>query len=173
MVIVAHCRGGNCLVRIFQQRLASNILALFCVELLYPLEQVRSQNLILHVCCPVMKSCPTLWPRGLQHTRLPSPSPSPGACSNSCALSQWCHPTISSSVTPFSPCLQSFPTSGSFPMSRFFPTGGQCIGASASASVLPLIIQCYFLPSLPGMIPWALKGHTHTYNWKKWNLILW
>ena len=94
MVIVAHCRGGNCLVRIFQQRLASNILALFCVELLYPLEQVRSQNLILHVCCPVMKSCPTLWPRGLQHTRLPSPSPAPRGCSNSCPLSLWCHLTI-------------------------------------------------------------------------------
>ena len=105
---------------------------------------------------------------GLQHTRLPCPSPSPGACSNSCALSQWYHATISSSVAPFSSCLPSFPAWGSFPMSRFFPSGDQSIGASASASVLPMIIQCYFLLSLLGMISWALKGHTHTYtrNWK-------
>ena len=74
-------------------------------------------------------------PRGLQHARLPCPSPTPGACSNSCPLSQWCHPTISSSVVPFSSCLQSFPASGSFPVSQFFISGGQSIGVSASTSV--------------------------------------
>ena len=86
----------------------------------------------------------SLWPHGLQHARLPCPSPSPIACSNSCLLSQWCHPTISSSVTPFSSCPQSFPASGSFPMSQFFTSGDQSIGASASASVLSVNIQDWF-----------------------------
>ena len=82
----------------------------------------------------------SLQPHGLQHTRLPCPSPTPGTCSNSCPLSQWCHPTISSSVIPFS-CLKSFPASGSFPRSQFLASGGQNIGASASASILPMNIQ--------------------------------
>ena len=80
-------------------------------------------------------------PHGVKHARPPCPSPSPGACPNSCPLSRWCHPTISSSVVPFSSCLQSFPASGSFPMSQFFISGGQSIGISASASVLPMNIQ--------------------------------
>ena len=83
----------------------------------------------------------SLTPHGLQHARLPCPSPTPGACSNSCPLRWWCHPTISSSVVPFSSCLQSFPASGSFQMSQFFTSGGQSIGASASTSVLPVNIQ--------------------------------
>ena len=84
----------------------------------------------------------SLWSHGLQHARLPCPSPTPGACSNSCPLSWWCHPTISSSVVPFSSCLQPFPASRSFPISQFFSSGGssshqlQSIGASASTSVL-------------------------------------
>ena len=78
-----------------------------------------------------------LWPHGLQHARLPCLSPAPRACSNSCPSSWWCHPTISSSVGPFSSCLQSFPASGSFQMSQFFASGGQSIGASALAPVLP------------------------------------
>ena len=82
-----------------------------------------------------------LQPHGLQHARLPCPSPTPGACSNSCPLSRWCHPTISSSFVPFS-CPQSFPASGSFPMSRLFASGGQSIGVSAS--VLPMNIQGWF-----------------------------
>ena len=86
----------------------------------------------------------SLQPHGLQHTRLACPSPTPGACSNSCPSSWWCHPTISSSVIPFSSCLQSFPASGSFPMSQFFASGGQSIEASASASVLPMNIQDWF-----------------------------
>ena len=85
----------------------------------------------------------SLQPHGLQHTRLPCPSPNPGACSNSWSSSRWCHPTITSSVVPFS-CLQSFPPSGSFPRSQFFPSGGQSFGVSASASVLPMNIQDWF-----------------------------
>ena len=77
----------------------------------------------------------SLWPHGLQHTTLPCPSLTPGVYSNSCPLSQWCHPIILSSLVPFSSHLQSFPSSGSFQMSQFFPSGGQSIGVSASASV--------------------------------------
>ena len=83
----------------------------------------------------------SLRPHGLQHTRPPCLTPTPGEHPNSCALSRWCHPTISSSVIPFSSYLQSFPASGSFPMSWFFASGGQKIGVSASASALPMNIQ--------------------------------
>ena len=86
----------------------------------------------------------SLLPHGLQHARLSYPSPTPRACSNSCPLSHWCHPTISSSVIPFSSCLQSFPASGSFQMSQFFTSGDQSIGISTSASVLPMNIQDWF-----------------------------
>ena len=87
----------------------------------------------------------SLWPHGLQHARTPCPSPIPRVYSNSCPLSQWCHPTISSSsVIPFSSCLQSFPASGSYPMSQFFASGGQSIAVSASLSVLPMNIQDWF-----------------------------
>ena len=94
----------------------------------------------------------SLWTHGLEQTRLPSPSPTPRAYSNSCPLSWWRHPTISSSVVPFSSCLQSFPASGSFPMSRLFAPGGQSIGASASTSVLPMNIQDWFPSGLTGLI---------------------
>ena len=87
----------------------------------------------------------SLQPHGLQHNRPPCPSPTPGVYPGSCPLSRWCHPTISSSGVPFSSCLQSFPTTGSFPVSQFFTSGGQNIGASASASVLPMNIQDWFL----------------------------
>ena len=85
-----------------------------------------------------------MWSHGLQHARLPSPSLSPRVCSNLCTLGRWCHPTISSSVIPFSFCLQSFPASGSFPVSRLFASGGQSVEASASASVLPMKIEGWF-----------------------------
>ena len=100
---------------------------------------------------------------GLQHTRLPYPSPTPGACSNSCPLNLWCYPTISSSVIPFS-CLQSFPASGSFPMSQFFPSGGQSIGVSASASVLPMNIQDWFPLGLTGLISLQSKGLSKVFS---------
>ena len=86
----------------------------------------------------------SLWAHGLKHARLPCTSLSPGVCSNSCPLSRWWHPTISSSATPFSFCFQSFPGSRSFPMSPLFESGGQSIGASASASVLLMNIQGWF-----------------------------
>ena len=84
------------------------------------------------------------WPHGLQHARLPCASPTPGACSSSCPLSWWCHPTISSSVVPFSSCPQSFPASGSFPVSWLFTIGGPIIVTSASASVFPMNSQGWF-----------------------------
>ena len=90
----------------------------------------------------------SLLPHGLQHARPPCPSPIHRAYSNSCLSNWWSHPTISSSVAPFSSCLQSLPASGSFPMSQFFSSGGQSIGVSASASVLPMNIQDWF--------PWGL-----------------
>ena len=93
----------------------------------------------------------SLWPHGLQHTRLPCPPLSPGVCSDSCPLSQWCHPTISSSGTPFqTSCPQSFPPSGSFPMSQLFASGGQSIGVSAS--VLSMNIWGWFPLGLTGLI---------------------
>ena len=89
----------------------------------------------------VSQSCLTLWLHGPQHTRPPCPSPTPGVYSNSCPSSRWCHPTISSSVIPFSSHLRSFPASGSFLMSQLFASGGQSIGVSASTSVLPMNTQ--------------------------------
>ena len=97
-------------------------------------------------------------PHELQHTRLPWPSPTLGVYSDSCPLSQWCHPTISSSVVPFFFCLQSFPTSGSFQMSQFFSSGGQSIGVSASASVLPMNIQDWFRLGCTGWISLQSEG---------------
>ena len=125
----------------------------------------RGERLVV-CCCSVAKSYPTLRPHGLQHARLPCPPLSPGVCSNSCLLSQWWYPTISSSIAPFSSCLQSFPASGSFPMSQLFASGGQSIGASAS--VLPMNIQDAFypapkgslLPKSPRVREWGPKGYT-------------
>ena len=101
---------------------------------------VMSDSLVLH---------------GLQHARPPCPSPT---LSNSCPLSQWCHPTISSSVIPFSSCLQSFPASESFPMSQFFTSGGQSIRVSASVSVFPMVIQDWFHLGLTSLISLLSKG---------------
>ena len=126
----------------------------------------------------------------------PCPSPTPGVYPNSCPLSRWCHPTISSSVVPFSSCLQSFPASGSFQMSQLFTSGGQSVGVSASASVLPMNIQDWFPLGWTGWISLQSKGlsrvfsnttvqkhqffsvqlslmsnsHIHTWHWKKHSL---
>ena len=100
----------------------------------------------------------SLWPHGLRHIRLSCPSLSPGICSHSCPLSWSCHPTVSSSVTCFSSCLQSFPALGSFPMSQLFASGGQSIGASASASVPPMNIQGWFPLGLIGLISSQSQG---------------
>ena len=100
----------------------------------------------------------SLWPHELQHTRPPCPSPTPRVHSNSCPLSWWCHPTILSSVVPFSSCPQSFPASGSFPMSHLFTSGGQSIGVSALASVLPMNTQDWSPLECTGWISLQSKG---------------
>ena len=100
----------------------------------------------------------SLKPHGLQHARLPCPLPTPGAYSNSCPSSQWCYPTISTSFSPFSFQSQSFPGSGSFQMSQFFPSCGQSIGVSATASVLPMNIQDWSPLGWTGWISLQSKG---------------
>ena len=112
--------------------------------------------------CSVAKSCPNLWLRGLQHTRFPSPLLSSGICSDSCSLNWWCYLTISSSATLFSFCLQSFPASGSFPMSRLFASSDQNIGALAS--VLPMNIQGWFPLGLTGLISLQSTGHWRAFS---------
>ena len=106
----------------------------------------------------------SLWPHGLWHTRLPCASPTPGVYLNSCPLSQWCHPTISSSVVPFSSHLQSFPASGSFHMSQLSASGGQSIGVSASASVLPMNIQDWFPLWWTGWISSQSRGLSRVFS---------
>ena len=141
---------------------------LYVPHLLYPFLCQRTSRLLpclgcCKQCCSEHPGAPTVqlshsvmcssWrPHGLQHARPPCPSPTPKACSKSCLLSWWCHPTISSSDEPFSSCLQPFPTSGSFPVSRLLPSGGQSIGASASASILPMNIQALFPLGLTALI---------------------
>ena len=105
-----------------------------------------------------------LQPHRLQHTRLPCPSPTPRVYSNSCPLSRWCHPTTSSSVIPFSSCLQSFPTSGSFQMIQFFTSGDQTIGVSASASVLSMNIQDWFPLGWTDWISLQPKGLSRVFS---------
>ena len=106
----------------------------------------------------------SLRPHELQPLRPPCPSPTPGVYSNSCPLSWWCHPTISSSVIPFFSCLQSFPASGSFPVSQFFTWGGQSIGVSASASFLPMNIQDLFPLGLTSLISLQSKGLSRVFS---------
>ena len=112
--------------------------------------------------CSVMSN--SLQPHGLKPTRLPCPSSSPWACSNSCPLSQWCHPTISSSLV-FSSCLQSFPASGSFLMSQLFASGDQSTGASASASVFPMNIQNWFPLGMTILISLQCKGLSRVFSY--------
>ena len=118
--------------------------------------------LALQFCCSVVSDSWTT--HGLQHARLPCPSPTPGACSNSCPSSWWCHPAISTSAIPFSSRLQSFPASGSFPMSQFFASCGQSIGVSASASVLPTNIQDWFPLGWTGLISLQSKGLSRVFS---------
>ena len=117
-------------------------------------------NISVQFSCSVMSN--SLWPHRLQHDRPPCLSSTPRAYSNSCPLSWWCHPTISSSVVPFSSHLPSFPASRSFPMSQFFTSGGQSIGVSASASVLPMNTQDWFPLGWTGCSQGTLKCfHQH------------
>ena len=106
----------------------------------------------------------SLQPHGLQHARLSSLLPFPAACSNSCPLSQWCHPTTLVPVGPFSSCLQSFPASGSFPMNQRFASGDQSIRASASAPVLPMYFQDWFPLGLTGLISLQAKGLSRVFS---------
>ena len=113
----------------------------------------------------VVQSCPTLCkPMDCSMPDHPIHSPVPGTCSNSCPSSWWCHPNISSSVIPVSSCLQSFPASGSFPMSQFFASGGQSIGTSASATVLPMYIQDWFSLGLTGLISLQSRGLSRVFS---------
>ena len=112
--------------------------------------------------CSVMSD--SLWPHGLQHTSPPCPLPTPRVYSNSCSLSRWCHPTISSSVVPFSSCLQSFPPSESFQMIQLFIWGGQSIGVSASTSVLPMNTQEWFPLGWTGWISLQSKGRSRVFT---------
>ena len=124
-----------------------------------PSYHLKSLSSSAQFSCSIVSD--SLRPHGLQHARPPCPSPIPGACSNSCPLSWWCHPTISSSLGPFSSCLQSFPASGSLQMSQLFALGGQNIGVSASASVLPMNIQDWFPLGWTGWISLQSKGPSH------------
>ena len=117
-------------------------------------------SLSVQFSCSVMSE--SLRPHESQHARPPFPSPTPGVYPNSCPLSRWYHPTISSSVVPFSSCLQSFPASGSFPMSRFFTSSGQSIGTSAS--VLPVNIQDWFPLGWTGLISLQSKGLSRVFS---------
>ena len=116
----------------------------------YECKPCSTIDMILLFSCSVVYN--SLQPHALQHARLPCLSPSPGVCSNSCPLSQWYHPTISSSVTPFSSCPQSFPASESFLKNWLFTSGGQSTRASASASVIPVNIQGWFPLGWTGLI---------------------
>ena len=140
----------------------------FSISLFKSCLQIVSQTIpfmpSIGYCCSVTKSSGSLWPHGLQHTWLPCRSPSPRVCSNSCSLSWWCYLIISSSEAPFSFCLQSFPASGSFPMSQLFASGGQSIGASASTSVLPMNIQGWFPLGLTGLISLQSKGLSRVFS---------
>ena len=128
---------------------------------------LAKDNLMAFRCSSVQFShsvvSDSLWPHGLQHTRLPCPSPTPGVYSNSCPSNWWCHPAISSSVVPFSSCLQSF-RSGSFPMSQFITWGGQSIRASDPASVLPMNIQDWFPLGQTGWISLQSKGLSRVFS---------
>ena len=106
----------------------------------------------------------SLWPHGLPHTKLPCPSLSSRVCLNSCRLSQWCHPTISSSIVPFSHCLLYFPASGSFPLCWLFASESQSIGSSTSATVLPMNIQGWFPLGLTDLISLLSKGLSRVFG---------
>ena len=127
-----------------------------------------SQQISWGYCCSVPFShsvmSNSLWPHRWQHARPPYPSPTPGVYSNSCSLSRWYHPTISSSNIPFSSCLQPFPACGSFKMSQFFASGGQSIGVSASTTVLPMNIQDWFPSGWIGWISLQSKGFSRVFS---------
>ena len=124
--------------------------------------RLQQESSSVQFSCSVVSD--SLWPHEPQHARPPCLSPTPRAYSNSCPLSRWCHPAISSSVVPFSSCPQSIPASGSFPMSQLFAWGGQSIGVSASASVLPMNTQDWSPSGLTGWISLHSKGLSRVFS---------
>ena len=140
----------------YRQIVAGVILGIFWIlKKIFPIHSVQFS-------CSIMSN--SLRPYVVQRARPPCPLPTPRAYSSSCPLSQWCHPTISSTVIPFSSCPQSFPASGSFPMSQIFTSDGQSIGVSASASVLPMNIQDWFLLGWTGWISLQAKGSSRVFS---------
>ena len=150
--------GGFFTIRVAWEALLFTYWPLIYLEFNFTICGIRS----VQFSCSVVSN--SLQPRRLKHARLPCPSPTPGACSNSCPLSRWCHPTISSFVVPFSSFLQSFPASGSFPTSQLFASGGQSIGVSASASVLPMNIQDWFPLGWTGWISLQSKELSRVFS---------
>ena len=165
---LSHCTGYFCLYTM--NRISGFCVCIFgsrMIESLYETSlYIYGLSLLQRGCsragfcvqfsCSVVSDC--LWLHGLQHAR------PPGVHSNSCPLSQWCHPTISSSVVPFSSCLRSFSASGAFPMSQFFSSGDQSIGVSASTSVLPMNTQDWFPLGLTGWISLQSKGLSRVFS---------
>ena len=144
------------LIPVTPQSLKSDFAHTVLFRLLWSVSSVQSLS---HV-----QSIMSLQSHGLQHARLPCPSLTPRAYSNSCPSNRWCNPTISSSVVPFSSCLWSSPASGSFPMSQFFTSGGQSIGVAASASVVPVNIQDWFPLGWTGLISLQSKGLSRVFS---------
>ena len=155
------------LQQIFQNQ-ESNQGLLHCRQILYHWDPRETAHFIPFTSVQLLVGVQSLRPHRLHHARPPCPSLTPGVYSNSCPLSQICHPTISS-VIPFSSHLQSFPASGSFQMSQFFASGGQNIGVSASASVLPMNIQDWFPLGLTGLISFQSKDSSPTPQFKSIN----
>ena len=149
--------GGDAMFWVYQISIGTN-----WKGSLWPNLKKMSNKMLLFFSHPVMSN--SLQPQGLQQARLPCPLPTPEACSYLCPLSWWCHPTISFLVIPFSSWLQFFPASGSFPMSQFFVSGGQSIGVSASASVLPMNIQDWFPLRQIGWISLQSKGLSRVFS---------
>ena len=149
---------------------AESLGSILLTELIRSLQPFQEDcfPLFSSLCCSVQFSrsvvSDSLWPHESQHARTACPSPTPGVYPNSCPLSPWCHPTISSSVVPFSPSPQSFPASGSFKMSQLFASGGQSIGVSVSTSVLPMNTQGWSPLGWTGWISLQSKGLSRVFS---------
>ena len=150
------------LVNYFLHKTSISDFVVFIFNFLISWGAILMLLLLVQFSCSVVSD--SLWPHESQHDRPPCPSPTPGACSNSRPSSWWCHPAISSSVIPFSSCPQSLPASGSFQMSQLFPSGGQSIGVSASASVLPMNTQDWSLLGCTGWIALQSKGLSRVFS---------
>ena len=154
-------RSGNLVKSFLSGRPKSIVFSFFVLFVYFYKAQLLIFNLVQFSSSVVSNS---LQPHGLQHARTPYPSPTPRDCSNSCPSSWWCHLTISYSVVLLSACLQSFPTSGSFPMSQLFTSVSQTIGVSALASILPMNIQDWFPLGLTGLISLQSKGLSRVFS---------